>query len=278
MKLTLAAHTWSERHQVAAILAATGAIIVVLWVAVLGPLNLKRRALEREIQSMSGQLAEKNFLVGEEVLRDRQREEIERGHRWIEEWRDAVRRLALMESVDDEGDLRVGHIDFKVALYEARFRMNRKARSLGVQLPPNLGMEETVPSGEDARKLLYQLRSLEKLTDLALDLQVGAIRQLEPLSPIRHPVPDAEGVFLEEYPVRMLFEGDIGKLREWLRATLEPGRSFALRHLRVDGVPKGAPSVLRVTAVMSALIFPKNIEDLAGGSEERVLYTEPLGH
>ncbi len=278
MKLSLAAHTWSERHQVAAILASTGVAIVVLWIVVLGPLNLKRRALEREIRSMREQLAEKNFLMGEEVLRERQREEVERGHRWFEEWRQTVRRLALMESVEEEGDLRVGHIDFKVALYEARFRMTRKARSLGIQLPPTLGMEETVPSGEDARKLLYQLRALEKLTDLALDLQVGAVHRLEPLPPIRHPAPGAEGVFLEEYPVRILFEGDIGKLREWLRATVQPGRGFALRHLRVDGVPKGAPSTLRVTSVMSALIFPKSIEELAGGFEERILYTKPLGH
>jgi len=278
MKLALAAHHWSERHQVAAVVAAAGAMIVVLWLLVLGPLNLKRRELEREIASMRNQLAEKDFLVGEEVLRDRQRAEIERGHRWLEEWNETIRRLALMEPVRDQGDLRVGHIDFKVALYDARFRMTRKARSLGIQLPPTLGMQEAVPSGEDARKLLYQLRALEKLTDLALDLQVGAIRQLEPLPPIRHSVPDGEGVFLEEYPVRILFEADIEKLREWLRASLQPGRSFALRRIRVDGVPKGAPSILRVTAVMSGLIFPAEAADLIGRTEERVLYTEPMGH
>ena len=271
------ANTWSERQQVAVIIAMAGIVIVVLWILVLGPLNLMRRSLEQQIRDMRGQLAEKNFLVGEDVLRERQRMEILSGQRMLREWEESVGRLTAIGTVGDDAELRVGHIDFKVALLEARYRMRRKAQALNINLPRDLGMEETVPSGEDARKLLHQLRALEKLTDLALDLQVGAIRALDPLPPIRHPAPDGT-VFLEEYPVRVRFEGGIDQVFEWVRATLQPGQTFALRGLRIDGTPRGAPSTLTVTAVMSALVFPGDIRELLGPAQERVLYTEPLGH
>ncbi len=276
MKL-LQPNAWSERQQVVAIIAATIAIIAALWFLALLPQNVTRRNLERQIREKRAELERKRLLFSEDVLREMKRTEAETGRQLEEEWKRMTERLSVIEPPADEGDGRVGHIDFKVALYEARFRMNRKARNLGIELPRNLGMEETVPSGEDARKLLYQLRTLERLTDVALDLKVGGIRGLEPLPPIRHAGPSG-AVFLEEYPVRMRFEGDIGKVFEWFQATLQSNRTFAVRSFRVDGTPKGAPSVLNITAIMSALHFPRDVSEVIGPPVEKVVYTTPLGH
>jgi len=276
MKL-LQPNTWNERQQVVAIIAATVAIIAALWFLALLPQNVTRRSIERQIREKRAELERKRLLFSEDVLREMKRAEVETSRQLEAEWKRMTERLSVIEPLGEDGEGRVGHIDFKVALYEARFRMNRKARNLGIELPRNLGMEETVPSGEDARKLLFQLRALERLTDLALDLKVGGIRELEPLPPIRHAGPGG-AVFLEEYPVRVRFEGDIRKVFEWFDSTLQSNRTFAVRGFRVDGSPKGAPTVLTVTAIMSALHFPRELSDVIGPPEEKVLYTTPLGH
>lgn len=268
---------WSERQQVVAIIAATVVALAALWYLVMLPQNVMRRNLERQIAEKREELQRKNLLFGEEVLREMRAAEFEAGRRMEEEWTAMSRRLAAVAAAPEDAELRVGHIDFKVALYEARFRMNRKARMLGIALPRDLGMDEAVPSGEDARKRLLQLRALERLTDVALDLKVGVIRGLEPLPPMRHAGPDG-AVFLEEYPVRVTFDADIGRIYEWFRATLAEDRTFALRHFRVDGTPRGAPETLTVTAVMSALVFPRDAAELLGPLEEKVVYTEPMGH
>lgn len=276
MKL-LQPQLWNERQQVVAIIAATVVALAALWYLVMLPQNVIRRNLERMIAEKRDELQRKNLLFGEEILREMQAAEFEAGRRMEEEWTAISRRLAAVDAVREDSGLRVGHIDLKVALFEARFRMNRKARMLGIALPRDLGMEETVPSGEDARKRLHQLRVLERLTDVALDLQVGRIHGLEVLPPLRHAGPDGV-VFLEEYPVRIVFEADIGRIYEWFRATLAENRTFAVRHFRVDGTPRGAPETLTVTAVMSALVFPRDVAELLGPLEEKVVYIEPMGH
>lgn len=269
--------TWSERQQVVAIIFGTVAIIAALWFLALLPQNVQRRYLERQIADKRAELERKKLLFSEDVLREMKRAEAETGRQLEDEWRRLTKRLAVIEPNGGGEAGRVGHIDFKVALYEARFRMNRKARNLGIELPRNLGMEETVPAGEDARKLLFQLRAVERLADTALDLKVAGVRALEPLPPIRHSGPGG-AVFLEEYPVRVRFEGDIRKVFDWFSATLESNRTFAVRGVRIEGAPRAAPQSLTVTAVMSALHFPRELSELIGPPEEKVLYTTPLGH
>ena len=53
---------------------------------------------------------------------------------------------------------------------------------------PLLGMDEEVHSDEDARKLMLQLHTVEKLVDMTLDLKINTIRNIQPQPQILHRV------------------------------------------------------------------------------------------
>ncbi len=247
---------WSEGQQVLAIIAIAGVVMAVLWFLVLMPLNHRRKQLEREISTMSTQLAQNNYLLGEEPLRAKRAQEEARFLALSDQWTQAVARISMQAEQAEVDVEEVGHIDFKVRLYKVRQRLRQKSGELGVTLPYDLGIDDAVNSNEDARKLMLQLRAVEEMADLSLNLKIKTIQHIEPMPPVSHAAPgDPTHGYLEEFPVSVSLFGTTANLQELLRGVLGPGHVFLLKNLRVEKASAAQPDLLDIRAVFSALVF-----------------------
>lgn len=270
--------TWSERQQVLAIILMAGIAIGLLWFFILIPQTRQRSKLNAQIDAMRAELAQRSFLRDLDTLKVFNDGELSYTKELLGQWSDLASRLATFSNQSQVVSADVGSIDFKVALLDIRSRLLRKAREANISLPRDLGMPERVTSNEDARKLLLQVRSVEKLVDLSLNLSISSVRNIEPMAPILHGAEIAGGNFLEEYPVRIELQGRLDGVYELLRAILQPGTPFMLKALRIESVdPRG--SALKVNAVVSALLFLKDPGKIALPSmATKPAQTGPLGH
>jgi len=270
--------TWSERQQVLAIILMAGTVILVLSFFCLMPLIRRRDGIEIDIKRLRSELARKNLLQPEPVLkRTKHQEDLYYGalHR---EWLSVASRLAALDAGQDGARLPVGHIDYKVTLYEVRQRLRKKARALNVRLPDDLGMDAAVSSTEDSRKLMLQLRTVERLADLALDLKISMVRRIDPLPPLLHSAVNTDAPFLEEYPVRVEFYGTLQNLYDFFHALLQPEQVFALRRLKVEAASRKDAELLCVNAVMSSILFLKDPKDLVPKTVRTFRPAGPMGH
>jgi hypothetical protein len=270
----------SERQQVVAIILAVGAIVFVLWYFLLLPMNRQRGRMEQDIDSMAAELAQKNYLLGEDALQRRLDQEVGRYHKLEKEWQDTVAHLGALVPREDAGTSSVAHIDFKVTLFTVRQRLLQKSRTLGISLPNDLGVDETIVSNEDAFQRMLQLRVVEKLVDLALDLKIKTVRGLRPLPPVEHRAGAGKVEYFREYPLELDLYGTQDNLYELLDVVMEPGHVFVLRGLRVEPTGRSHSAPLNIKAVMSALVFLKNPGELAGAPNEvrNDRPRRPMGH
>lgn len=257
MNLTLPGR-WSERQQVVAILIGMGLLLSLLWFFLLLPVNRQRRQLESEIERMTAELAQRNYLLGEDALERRLADETARYARLTNEWQHTLTQLGAFAAEDASVSGGVAHIDFKVALFNVRQRLVQKSRALGVSLPHDLGVDETVESSEDAYQRMLQLRVVEKLVDLALDLKIKTVREIRPLPPITHKAGTRQAEFFVEYPLELDLYGSLDNLYELLGVVMQPEHVYALRGVRVEPTSANRGELLNIKAVMSALVFLKH--------------------
>jgi Tfp pilus assembly protein PilO len=271
---------FSERQQVVAIILAVTVILGVLWYFLLLPMNRQRKGLEQDIDTMASELAQKNYLLGEDALQRKLDIEINRCTALEKEWQDTVDNLGALAPHDDATTSSVAHIDFKVMLFTVRQRLFQKSRTLGISLPKDLGVDETIVSNEDAVQRMLQLKVVEKLVDLALDLKIKTVRGLCPLPPIAHRVGANQIEYFREYPLELDLYGTQDNLYELLDTVMESGHVFVLRGLRVEPTGQSRTDLLNIKAVMSALVFLKNPGDLAGAplKTRKDRPRRPLGH
>jgi hypothetical protein len=218
--------------------------------------------MEQDIDGMASELAQKNYLTGEDALQRKLDKEICHYQNLQKEWQETVTRLGTQIPGDDTTSS-VANIDFKVTLFTVRQRLLQKSRTLGISLPNDLGVDETIVSNEDAFQRMLQLRVVEKLVDLALDLKIKTVRGIRPLPPVAHRMGINQGEYFREYPLELNLYGTQDNLYELLDVVMEPGHVFVLSRLRVEPAGRGRPDLLNIRAVMSALVFLKNPEDLA---------------
>ncbi|MBM4149099.1 MAG: hypothetical protein FJ224_08640 [Lentisphaerae bacterium] len=266
----------SERQQVLAVILGAGILIFALWFFLLLPLNTKRHRLERDIGEMADYLAKKNYLLPEEALLGR-KEDAYRHNRAVHgAWDELSERMATFAGQEKLQSPDIGHIDFKVALFQVRQRLMAKSRALGTELPYGLGMNDEVKSNEDSRRLMLQLRAVEKLVGLTLDIGIARLRNIEPLKPVEHATGQKNLVYMEEYPVRLDFRGDLESLFRLFGAVSEPDRVFVFRQLRVHAAP-GGDGAFDVSAVLSALLFVRDPDEVIPPPQE-VKWVPPKGY
>ena len=270
--------TWSERQQVVAILLIGAALLGLLWFFLLLPMNAQRRRLENEISDLSTELAQKNFLLGEEALRRKLDEEVVHYQALTNEWQQALDRLGAFAAKDEIATSTVAHIDFKVALFEVRQRLLQKSRTLGISLPHDLGVDEAVVSDDDAYQRMLELRVMEKLVDLALDLKIKTVKEIRSLPPILHKTGDQQD-FFTEYPLELDLYGTYENLGEFLDVVQEPGHVFVLSGLRVELAGRPGADLLNIRALMRGLVFVKNPSELSHAVVVRPVESRrPLGY
>jgi len=270
----------SERKQVVAIIVAVCALLFILWYFLLLPMNRQRTRMEEDIDAMASELAQKNYLLGEDALERKLDAEVNRYQGLEKEWQETVSRLGAFVPGDDATTAGVAHIDFKVRLFTVRHRLLQKARMMGISLPNDLGMDETIVSDEDAFQRMLQLRVVEKLVDLTLDLKIKTVRGLRPLPPIAHRGGANQTEYFREYPLELDLYGTQDNLYELLDVVMEPGHVFVLRGLRVEPTGRSRSDLLNIKAVMSALVFLKNPGDFASAPKKAKSDRprRPMGH
>ena len=170
------------------------------------------------------------------------------------EWSRIAERLAAFPNQTVMRNTEVNRIDYKVQLYEIRQRLQAKSGELKIQLmPTELGLDETVASGDAVRVRMLQLKAVEKLADLTLDRQIQRLVEIYPLAPVEHKDKKGRKIF-EEYPVRLECDVDFEHLFTFFQSVFEENQFFTFRNLRIESGPT-FDSKLRVKAILSALLF-----------------------
>ncbi len=273
----MATTTISERQQVTGIILATALLMGLLWFFALMPLQRKREALEGENRRMQEDLAKGNYLLGEMPLENRKIAVLAEGKRLADEWRESAELLSTFEKQSIQGTQDVSKIDFKVALFEVKQSLSKKATERGIRPSFDLAIDEMVLSNEDARKRMLQLRAVEKLMDAAIDLKVGRVETVEPLEPITHRDETTGEVFLEEYPVRIQYVGTIENVYAFIHKVFEPGVVFAYRRMKIEKESLQTPDRVRADATLSALVFLRAVEEMKAPPPKASKATRPRG-
>lgn len=170
------------------------------------------------------------------------------------EWAHIAERLASFPNQNAMQNAEVNRIDYKVQLYEIRQRLQVKSDELKIQLmPTELGLDESLTSGDAIRVRMLQLKAVEKLADITLDRQIQRLVEIYPLPPVEHKDKKGRRVF-EEYPVRIECDVDFEHLYTFFQSLFEENQVFTFRNLRIESGPT-FDSKLRVKAILSALLF-----------------------
>jgi Tfp pilus assembly protein PilO len=252
----------SERQQIVGIVLVAGLLMGALWFFALLPLQHKREALEAENRRMQEDLSKGNYLLGEMPLENRKLAVVSEGRRLADEWRESAKLLSTFERQGILGTQDVSKIDFKVALFEVRESLSKKASERGIKPNFDLAIDELVLSNEDARKRMLQLRAVEKLMDAAIELKVGRVETVEPLEPIAHKDEQTGELFLEEYPVRIQYVGTIENIYGFIHKVFQPGSVFAYRRMKIEKESLQNPDRVRADATLSALVFLRSVDEM----------------
>lgn len=170
------------------------------------------------------------------------------------EWAHIAERLACFPNQTVMQNAEVNRIDYKVQLYEIRQRLQVKSDELKIQLmPTELGLDESLTSGDAIRVRMLQLKAVEKLADITLDRQIQRLVEIYPLPPVEHKDKKGRRIF-EEYPVRIECDVDFEHLYTFFQSLFEENQVFTFRNLRIESGPT-FDSKLRVKAILSALLF-----------------------
>lgn len=273
----MAQYSISERQQIAGIILAAAALVGMLWFFALLPMQTRRAALERENQRMQEDLAANNYLLGEMPLENRKLAAQAEGRRLAAEWAESAKLLSTFERQSIQGTQDISKIDFKVALFEVRESLSKKAQERGIRPNFDLAIDELVLSNEDARKRMLQLRAVEKLMDAAIELKVVRVETVEPLEPIVHKDPETGELFLEEYPVRIQYVGSIENVYGFIHKVFQSGSVFAYRRMKIEKESLQNPDRVRADATLSALVFLRSVEELKAPEPKKGTYTRRMG-
>jgi hypothetical protein len=248
--------------RVAVIFLLISALIAGLWIGLLTPANNQRKQALGNIKATETELARMGLLLDQDSLRRELNKEINYNSAILEEWSNTVVRLNGFPTLPNIPAEKIGKIDYKVALFDTKQRLLKKARALNINLTSDIGLDAVVRSSEDARRLMYQLKAVETLLDTALDMKIDTVKFVEPLAPKGYHPEESDEIFVEEYPVRIRMYGDLDSLYDLLSSALVSENFLVLKNLRVRSVSESKPDLLDISAVMSSLLFIKSPETM----------------
>ncbi len=280
MKEMFTMKAWRQHRRELGVVAAGSLVIVLLAGLVLWPLSAKKRRLEMLIREMSARLAQHNYGGDESTLNERKANEQRANLKLRTQWNELVSRLSVFPDQRAIANSVVGHIDYKVALHHHREKLMLKSKTVAIPMPYDLGMDETIGSDQDARKLMFQLKAINKVVDIVLDSDTKRITRIAPLPSLQHKVGDEENeaVYLEEYPVFISREGDMESLYGLIHLFLNEGNTCIFRHMRIQSMDAGDNGLLQIDAVLSALVFTKTLDDLQWALVQAPTDLNPAGY
>ncbi len=216
---------------------------------------LPQRQMTEANQSVRQRLARSKFvdysINGMQTVANHELQNLEQ---LSNEWARIAARLTTFEDQSVVQNLGVNRIDYKVQLYAIRERLKKKSEELNIPLmPAELGLDESLTSGDAIRIRMLQLKAVEKLADLTLDRQIQRLVEIYPLPPVEHR--DGKGTLVfTEYPVRIECDINFDQLYTSFQSVFEENQIFAFRNIRIESGPTFDAN-LRLKAVLSALLF-----------------------
>lgn len=252
-------------------------LVLVLYIGLLRPRQRMRAELRANTERLTTELRQAGFLLGEGTLIAR-KDDMERElMRRLAEWEDVARGLTTFRETDPLGDEDVANIDYKFQLFATRVRLGAKASEQRIEVPALLGLPDEIDSDDIARELMLQLRAVETLVDTAIEFGIADIRSIDPLPPVRHVAGPAEAVFMEEYPLRIIFEGDMPRLYRLWEAMFQPAHAMMLRNVAMEKTALNRPQQVRMTATLSAFLFVADARDIRAEAADPTERARPRG-
>ena len=247
-----------RRNILLILLGGLGAVLLLVFLVYL-PLRDEQRAMANEIRGVEEELRAFQQRYADASLRQRLAEASGLHKQLVAEWEDVRARVntfrdrsMLLESVPTFED---GRIDFKVALFNVRARLNEDAQTQNIALPDDLGIPETIESDERAELRLWQLSATVKLVEMAIAAGVDSIDGLRAFNPHSFALRAEEDTIAVEFPVHIRLTGSFESLVRFFYAVPREGSFFALRSIRAERGNMEDQQHLSVTAVVGAVLF-----------------------
>ena len=125
---------------------------------------------------------------------------------------------------------------------------------------------------------MLQLLAVVKLVDTAIEYGIADIRSIDPLNPIVHSLEGSEAVYMEEYPLRVIFEGPMSGLFRLWEAMFQKDRAMLLRNVAMEKTSLRKADEVRMTATLSSFLFMKEAQNLNPNRGKAVKQTKAMGH
>ena len=277
------------RRRIAGVFTATFIGVVALLLFGAYPLQRRRSDLRERINQMDSRIESYIDLSGEQPLARQVAEAQRRNGALANEWQRLKSRVRTFDKDARLADILAsseeGRIDYKVALYDARQRVSKRAGLENVAVPPSLGMKETIDTDEVMESKLWQLASNVKLVEQIIDSRPDVVESIDVLNPIVFSLTPIKDSYMLLYPLKMRIVGTYASLLS-LSTKLESDNSFyAPQRMLVERLKPGAPGELGIESVYSAIQFrnelPRLEEDepeIDAGGRESDMTNEPWGN
>lgn len=199
---------------------------------------------ERKVDGMS---------IAERILAERNKKQY-----LLDEWKRYSNLLETWKTNETAGNgdaVEAARIDFKVALFNAREDLIRRAEQSGTILPVDIGISESIGVDEDTSVRLLQLAAVHKLVGFGIDLEIPRILEIEALQP--EPVPAADGgkEYLDQYPVRLRIRCSLNTFVRFLAQVMKARHFFTIANVFAEKTSRQDPDLLDVAVVFNALVL-----------------------
>lgn len=218
------------------------------------PLQRKRQQMQTELAALEQEVHFYSTLEEETSLA--QQVTIAQGrHQWLTlEWEQSLpnikrfREKAVSEIISQSSE---GRIDFKIALFESRYRLSQLGLAHATSLPPDLGISDTIGANESADIRLSQLTATVLLLEKAITMNIPVIDEVRASPPEVLPLEDASIPALAFYPVHIRMQATFEELVALLNHLQDEPLFYYLQHLRIEKPFPENPDQLTIYSVWS---------------------------
>lgn len=237
-------------------------ILFAMYYFLLHPAIMDRRMLKEEIEKKTTELTRAGYLMGEQPLLEQKfwLDQVRRDR--MNEWKKVSDALTADPITDSLATNTSKIIDYKYERHRIAGSLRRKARD--IEIPLGLGISEKVYSDEELRVRVQQLIMVEKLVDIAIKHNIADIKAITPLPPIPYTIGKGRGaeIYIEEYPLIVVFEGPMERLYKLWEGIFQPRDAMLIRNIAMNKVSLERNSDVNMQATLSSIVFVTNPEEM----------------
>lgn len=264
-----------SRRRIAAVFLTTAFAVILLIAFGVYPLQKTSIRLNDEISELETRINSCRSRFGRESLDEQVKLAQEINSKLEKDWQKLSSKVATFNQNAKLEDVLAsseeGRIDYKVALYDARQRIGKKSDVEGIEVPADLGMEETIGTDEVMESKLWQLAANVYLTERLIEKGIQSVNSIEMLDPVAYLLTAFGEAYMLFYPVRIQIRCTYSSFLESLHTVEEENGFYAIQRLLVRRADTEDPELLEATIVCSALLFREELPRLEAAEEEEMV-------